>query len=167
MATQVSHVTIETKLLQWFLFSVCLGLSSIALKWLFLEVASPPARLGEILAEGELLIVGVAIAGAALSDIVVAQSRHVIRQFATFLCVVCLLGGSALYGLRQQASIHPPLSTKKTTDVTHIEPNSASPRTYVVRLASPAPEDPIVWPSKLLFGASVLIGGAALVLKET
>lgn len=107
MSLQISQRRIEFRLLQWFLFAVCLGISSIVLRWSLATVANKPISLEKLLADGELFIVAVALAGAALSDIVEARAHHAVRQSATFVAVVCVMLGGALYSLPQNGALVP------------------------------------------------------------
>ncbi len=97
MTHQVHHSTVFMKLIQWFLFAVVLGVSSIILRWALALFGDDDRPFRTLISDGELLIVSVALAGAALSDIASARSWDVVRQVSTFLCVMCIMLSVAFY----------------------------------------------------------------------
>ncbi len=101
MALPVARRSVWTRLLQWTLFAVLLGISSVVLKWAVTVIRGDAIQLDKLLGDGELFIVAVALAGAALSDIVEAKANHAIRQTAAFVAVICIMVGAALYAIPQ------------------------------------------------------------------
>src|SRR5260221_13440790 len=103
MAVLVQTQKLEVRLLQWLLFAVCLGVSSMILRWSFLAFVThqsqKQAAFAEVLDDGELFVVAVAIAGAALSDIVAGKSHDSLRQVATFVAVLSVMFGAAFYAV--------------------------------------------------------------------
>lgn len=91
--TSVSH-----EVYRWFLFTVCLGLVPLFLRWLLPTLFGPPLTFREVLSDGELLLIGAALAGAAVSDVLVGERGGPVRQTATFLAIICVLGSAVGYG---------------------------------------------------------------------
>jgi hypothetical protein len=99
MQTTVRRTTVGAEILRWFLFSVVLGLVPLGLRWLLPTLFNRTEPLREVLSNGELLLVGVGLAAAALSDVLSARRGDTIAQLATFGGVLCLFIGAFGYGV--------------------------------------------------------------------
>lgn len=106
MPQNITEETVYARLMQWFLFAVVLGTVSVLLKRVFAVYLKPEIRWSDVLQDGELFVVAAALAGAALSDIVASRSHHtLLRQLATFGCVVCVMFGAGLYAIAESGHV--------------------------------------------------------------
>lgn len=155
MTHQVHHATVSMKLVQWFLFAVVLGVSSIILKWALSFFGDNDVRFRELIADGELLVVAVAIAGAALSDIAAARSWVVLRQISTFLCVMCIMLAVAFYVTVQNGSEKPSRTSEAASAPERNRSSAKDNRVLKILIVSDA-----------AFALAVIVGATAVVIKE-
>lgn len=96
--TNTRHTSVHAELFRWFLFSVCMGLLPLLLRWLLPSLFGSLLPLREVFKDGELFLVGIGLAGAALSDVLAARRGDSIGQIVMFVGMAFLILSSGAYG---------------------------------------------------------------------
>lgn len=99
MQPSVRQTTVGAELFRWLLFSVLLSVLPLGLRWLLPTLFPGTHESRVLLGDGELLLVGVGLAAAALSDVLSARRADSFGQLVVFGGVVCLVIGAFGYGI--------------------------------------------------------------------
>ena len=86
------------QIIKWMIFSVLLAIVPLVTKWLFHLIAANPTTFDELISHGELLLIGTALAGTALGEVILSHKQPgILTLCCGGGCILILIMGSMLF----------------------------------------------------------------------